>query len=91
MDFNESFFRSLSRSAPVVNLVTGIAEEIATDLREGAPRDTEAYVNGIGVSVKFQDRAVALVTSSDPKTMILESKGAYMVKALNRAKKRHRG
>ena len=90
MEFNNAFFDQLSRSAPVVSLVTEIAQEIAADARESGPKDTLDYVNGITVATKFQKRAVALVIATDPKSMLIESKTGNLVRALNR-KKRSRG
>jgi len=89
-DFNEAFFQQLSTSPAVTGLCVGIAEEIAADLRATGPEDTGEYKRGIVVRVKRQKRSVALVVGTDPKTLLLESKGGYMVRALQR-KKRSRG
>lgn len=91
VDFNESFFQDLSRSAGVTNLCMGIAENIAADARSTAPVDTEAYRKGIVVRLKHQKRSVALVVATDPKSMLIEAKTGNLVKALQRAKRRGRG
>lgn len=90
MQFNEQFFDELGRSPAVEQLVTQYAAELAADIITTGPRDTNDYVNGIKVVVKHQKRVVALVVATDRKSLLLESKGGYMVRALNR-KKRSRG
>ena len=90
MQFNESFFEQLSRSPRVEALCVEAAESIAADLRATGPRDTDAYINGIEVQVKRQKRVVALVVGTDRKTMLLESVGGYMARALQRWKRRPR-
>lgn len=90
MDFNNDFFDQLSRSPGVERLCVEAAESIADDLRATGPRDTEDYINGIEVQVKRQKRVVALVVGTDRKTLLLESKGGYMARALQRWKRRPR-
>jgi len=89
MDFNESFFDQLLRSPKVEALCVEAAEAIADDLRKSGPKATEDYVNGIEVRVKHQERVVALVVGTDEKTLLLESIGGYMVRALQRRKRSH--
>ncbi len=91
MDFNESYFEHLSRSEPVQNLLTSVAEGIAETARELAPVKTGAYKKGIHVEGKFQRRAVALVVSSDKKTMLIEAKEQVLLRALNKHKRASRG
>lgn len=91
MDFNEGYFQTLSRSEPVQNLLTGIAQEIAETAREDAPVDTKAYKNGIHVEGKFQQRAVALVVAGDKKSLIIEAKKHVLLRALNKHKRARRG
>jgi hypothetical protein len=90
MQFNNAFFEELSRSEPVTRLCVDVAEEIAADIRSTGPRDTDAYVDGIGVRVKHQRRSVAVVEGTDPKTLLIESKLGVMARALQRAKRRSR-
>ena len=88
MEFREGFFEELLRSPAVEKLCVDAAEAIAADIVANGPKDTEAYVNGIEVRVKRQKRVVALVVGTDPKTLLLESKGGYMVRALQRQKRK---
>jgi hypothetical protein len=88
--YNNAFFEQLGRSPEVVELTTDVAQEIADTAIADGPRDTEDYVNGIKVQVKFQKRVVALVVGTDKKTMLIESKTGNLVRALNK-KKRSRG
>lgn len=91
MDFNEGYFQQLSRSQPVQDLLTSVAEEIAETARETAPVDTGAYKKSIHVEGKFQQRAVALVVASDKKSMLIEAKTGNLVRALNKHKRASRG
>lgn len=86
MKFNNSFFEELGRSAGVTKLVTDKAEQIAAIARSTAPVDTGDYRDGIKVELKHQDRSVALVVGTDPKTMLIESKTGNLVRALKAAK-----
>lgn len=91
MDFNNGFFEALGRSPAVRNLVVAAAEDVAEQWRADAPEDTGAYKSGIGVRVKYQKRVVAEVVSADKKTMLLESKGGYGARALQKRKRSTRG
>lgn len=86
--FNNQFFEDLSVSEPVTELVVEAANRVADIARSTAERDTGAYANSIGVSVKHQKRSVALVTASDPKSLIIESKTGNLARALKAAHKR---
>lgn len=88
MNFNNAFFEELGVSEPVTELVVEAAERVAGIARSTAPRDTEDYANGIGVSVKRQKRSVALVTATDPKSLLIESKTGNLARALKAAGKR---
>ena len=91
MQFNNAFFDDLARSPGVTALVTAVAEDVARDAIADGPKETENYVNAIHVEVKHQRRTVALVVASDPKSLLIESKTGNLVRALNKAKRRHRG
>jgi hypothetical protein len=88
VEFNNAFFDELGRSAGVVALTDEAAERVAAAARANAPRDTEAYVNGIVVRRKFQDRAVSLVVGTDPKTMLIEAKTGNLARSIKAAGKR---
>lgn len=88
--YNNEFFDQLGRSPGVAALVKEVTEDIAEIARADGPRDTEDYVNGIEVQIKYQKRAVGLVVGTDKKTMLVESKTGNLVRALNK-KRRSRG
>jgi hypothetical protein len=88
VEFNEEFFRQLGRSAGVVGVVMEATERVAGIARADAPVDSGQYRAGIDTKLKFQDRAVGLVVSSDPKTMILEAKHGVLVRAVKKAGRR---
>ena len=90
MQWNEAAFRRLTRSEGVQNVLMARASEFADDLRENGPEATGAWKASIGVSMKFQDRAVALVTIDDPKALIIEAQLAPVARALARSKQRRR-
>lgn len=80
--FSNSYFDQLSRSSGVVKLTLDAARRIAATARSTAPENTGAYRRGIGVRVKYQQRAVALVEGRDPKTMLIESRTGNLARAL---------
>jgi len=88
MQFNNAFFEDLSRSPGVRALVQAEAEKIAADARGSAPVDSGKYRDGIKVVMKNQRRAVAVVLSTDPKTMLIESKTGNLARALQRWKRK---
>ncbi|MBF4625546.1 HK97 gp10 family phage protein [Clavibacter sp. VKM Ac-2872] len=87
MEFNQAFFEELGRSGPVIALTDEAAERVAAAARASAPVDTHAYQEGIVVRRKFQDRAVALVVGTDPKTMLIEAKTGNLARAVKAARK----
>lgn len=87
MDFNPKFFEELLRSQAVQALVTAAAENVAAAARKTAPVDEGDYRDGIQVQLKFQQRAVALVVGTDPKTMLIESKTGNLARAVNSQKR----
>ena len=87
MKFNDAFFFELGVSPLVTKLVTEKANKVAAAAISGAPVDTGAYRSSIGISVKTQRVVnVAVVTASDPKAMIVESRTGNLARALRRAK-----
>lgn len=80
--FNDQFIDGLSTSAGVEAVVTAAAERVAAKARATAPVDTGAYRDGIVVKKKRQKRIVAVVTATDEKSMIVESKTGNLARAL---------
>ncbi|MGL3804718.1 HK97 gp10 family phage protein [Paeniglutamicibacter sp. R2-26] len=88
MEFNDTFFDRLGKSAEVTNLCVDVAEKIAAEARATAPADTEDYRDSIKVITKtVEHRNVALVVATDWKAIIIESKTGNLVRALNKVKK----
>jgi hypothetical protein len=88
VEFNDAFFDHLGRSAGVTALVVEGAERVAAAARASAPEKTGAYKASIGVKLKYQDRAVALVVATDPKTMLIEAKTGNLARAVKKAGRR---
>lgn len=89
--FNNQFFDDLSRSPEVAALVDEVTERIAETARASAPEASGDYKNGIGTAGKYQRRYVGLVVSSDPKTMLIESKLGILARALRKNVRGRRG
>lgn len=88
MTFNDGFFIELGHKPAVTALCVGKGEEVAAAARASAPVDTGKYRDGISVEVVDRGRRnVALVKSSDPKTMVIESKTGNLARALNQVKR----
>jgi hypothetical protein len=88
VQFNNAFFDELGRSAGVQALTLEAAERVAAAARSGAPVKTGAYKASIGVKLKYQSRAVALVIATDPKTMLIEAKTGNLARAVKKAGRR---
>jgi arginine/ornithine N-succinyltransferase beta subunit len=89
MKFNDNYIPDLAQSDPVVRACTDAADRIADAARSSAPVLTGKYKAGIVVRVRrSRFRTVVSVVSSDPKTMIIESKTGNLVKALRTASRR---
>lgn len=91
MKFNDRYFDELSRSAGVAAVVDDAAERIAATARADAPEDSGDYKNGISTAGKYQRRYVGLVVSTDPKTMLIESKRGVLARALRKNVRSRRG
>lgn len=88
MEFVDTFFDRLGKSAGVTNLCVEVAEKVAAEARSTAPVDEGTYRDSIEVITKTVDhRNVALVVATDPKAIIIESKTGNLVRALNKVKK----
>lgn len=83
MQFNDSFFEELGKSAGVERLTKAAAEKVASAARSSAPVDTGDYKRRL-VVVKKQSskRTVYLVKGTDPKTMLIESKTGNLARSL---------
>lgn len=88
MQFNDSIFDELGRSAGVEKLCVDVAEKVASTARATAPVDSGNYREDIDVKVKHQKRVVALVIARDWKSMLIESKTGNLARALKSVTKR---
>ncbi|WP_315913810.1 HK97 gp10 family phage protein [Arthrobacter sp. lap29] len=83
MKWNENFFPEILNSAEVVNIVTGIANNVAGTSKATAPVDSGAYRDSIHVVVKRRGkRTVAAVVASSPHSMLVESRTGNLARAL---------
>lgn len=87
MEFNDSFFDDVLRSAGVRALTRGAAERALGVARANAPVDTGGYRNGLEVkTVERAHRTTYMVVGTDPKTMLVESRTGNLAKALKAAR-----
>lgn len=86
--FDDAAMDALTRSPGVVAAVMGVAEQIAAQARASAPVDSGDYRSSIKTGVKFQERAVGLVYSDDPKAMLIEARTGNLARAAKKAGRR---
>lgn len=91
MQVNNRFFAELGRSAGVRAVVDEAADRIADTARSTAPTDSGDYRDGISRASKFQQRYVALVVATDPKSMLIESRTGNLLRALRKNRRTGRG
>lgn len=84
MRFNDSFIPGLGRSAPVIAMVVGEANDVARIVRSTAPVDSGDYVSKVRVEVRYTaHRVVARVVAGADHSMVVESREGTLVRALN--------
>lgn len=86
--FNDAGMDELARSPEIAAVVMGVAEQIADTARSTAGVDSGDYRDSIKTRLKFQDRAVGIVYSDDPKAIVIEAKTGNMARAAKRAGRR---
>jgi hypothetical protein len=87
IQFNEAFFASAMRQPTVEQLTDAAAQRAENAAKANAPRDTEAYVDGIHIEHhESRYRRTSRVVGSDPKTLLIESKTGNLARALKAAK-----
>ena len=87
VEFNPRFFETVLREPKVEALVDAAAGQILATAKATAPVDTGEYRDGL--HIEHHDsrfRRTTRVVGSDDKTMLLESKGGYLARALKAAK-----
>jgi len=87
VQFNEGFFESVLRTAPVEALVDGVGNRALGIAQANAPVDTEEYRNGL--HLEHHDsryRRTTRVVGDDSKTLLIESKTGNLARALKGAK-----
>lgn len=78
----------LARSPEIVAAVMAVAEQIAVQARSTAPVASAAYRESIKTRLKFQERAVGVVYSDDPKALVVESKTGNLARAAKKNARR---
>ena len=87
VEFTPKFFETVLRGPKVEALVDAAAGQILATAKATAPVDTGEYRDGL--HIEHHDsrfRRTTRVVGSDDKTMLLESKGGYLARALKAAK-----
>lgn len=87
VDFNESYFASVLRTAPVETLTKERAQAVLTTAQATAPVKTGDYERGLILQKhSAQYRDAWRVVGIDWKTMLVESKTGNLARALRRTK-----
>jgi hypothetical protein len=87
VQFNEGFFESILRTAPVEALVDGVGNRTLDIAQATAPVDTEEYRDGLHIEHhESRYRRTTRVVGSDPKTLLIESTTGNLARALKGAK-----
>lgn len=88
VDFNDSYFEEIGKSAKVTNLCLDVAQKVLAKAKADAPKDTEDYANGLQLQVvQRRFRNAVLVVGTDWKTLIIEAKTGNLARALQAVKK----
>jgi hypothetical protein len=88
VNFNESFFAQIMKSAGVEAMTKAKAEEALKIAQSTAPVDTGAYRDGLGVKkVSHKYRDTYMVEGTDAKTLLVEAKTGNLARALKAVKK----
>ncbi|KAB1867334.1 HK97 gp10 family phage protein [Microbacterium algeriense] len=88
VEFTPRFFEEVLRQPKVERLTDEIAAAALAKMQADAPRDTEAYVEGL--HIEHHDsryRRTTRVVGSDEKTLLIESKTGTMARGLKAAKR----
>lgn len=86
--FDDAAMDELARGPGITGAVVDAAERIADQVRADAGVDTGDYKASISVTVKQQRRSVALVQSTDPKALVIESQTGVMARAAKKSARR---
>lgn len=88
VEFNQQFFDTIMRSSGVQSLQRSVAERVLAQAKATAPVGEGDYRDGLRIEVRASRyRDAFLVVGNDWKTLILESKGGYLARALKSAGK----
>jgi hypothetical protein len=89
MQFNDRFFDDLGKSAGVVALVVGAAENVASVMRATAPvGESREHVDSIHVEVDYTPhRVVARVVADSDHSLAVEARTGHMARALASVKR----
>lgn len=79
---------ALTHDPGIVAVTMRTTNQLAETIRDAAPEDTRDLKNGIQTRLKFQERVVGVVESTDPKSLIVEARTGFMARAVKRSARR---
>lgn len=79
--FDDAGMDELARSPQIAAVVMKVAEKIAATARSTAPVDSGEYRGSIKTRLKYQERAVGVVYSDDPKALVIEAQTGNLARA----------
>lgn len=82
MKHNDGFYESLLGSPGVKAVVMEAAGLVQAEMERSAPVDTGEYKRSFRTVTKRQKRVVALVESTDPDALYIESRTGTMARAV---------
>lgn len=86
VEFNQSFFDSIMRSAGVQSMQQAAAERVLQRAKATAPVRTGAYRDGLHIArAERKYRTAFLVVGSAPHTLLVEAKTGNLARALKSA------
>lgn len=79
--FDDAGMDELARSPEIAAVVMKVTEQIADTARSTAPVNSGDYKESIKTRLKYQERAVGLVYSDDPKALVIEATTGNLARA----------
>lgn len=87
VEFDQAYFDHVMKSSGIQSLQKAKAQEVLNNVLRDGPEDTGDYKRGLHVTKRSsQYRDTYLVEGQDRKTLILESEGGYLARALKKVK-----
>ena len=83
LEFNPQFFETAMRAPAVEQLVDDAANQALANAKANAPVDSGDYRDGLAITHReSRHRRVTIVESTDPKTLLIESKTGNLARSL---------